>query len=530
MTKGDMHKSRMGIASHAIVASCLPQSHSVGVSILKSGGNSVDAFVATTFADYVVAPGTTSMAGALYAMIYEPKIKKIINLSAGFKSPISLIGLWRNKKDAIGKTILIPGAIAGLFELHTKYGRLAWRKLLDPAIQLAENGFVLSDTYAAILKYRCAILLQSEYSRNLFFCGNRILKAGETLKQPMLATTLKGIQQEGANYLYQGKWAKNFIDTVNQLGGKLILNDLANYKPHWNEPLQSTYRGYEIFAPGGRSYGGIKLTFAMKILERFKIRELGHWSKNVNSLELMIRIARLIESEYWLFDYNNLDNREFISQQLSSENITRLCDKKLWEGKYKEPYSTPSHSTQTIIVDAEGGMVSGMHTISSYPWGDAIFVGGIPLNNFAPLAIRTGANQYIPDASTFAFVKKDKNIILLDGFFASSMFPADYQVLSNILDFEMDPEQALSTPRFGTFWFDIAGDPSSAANSWDVTKNMLDKRYSSTLINELKARGINVTTKGYIDTGMGVVVDRDPHSGLMRGITPEESNGVVTGF
>ena len=518
------------IAKSNVVASCHPESHSIGISILKAGGNAIDAFIATTFGDYVVAPGTTSMAGALYVLFKNTKTSKVMNLSGSFKTPFSQNGIWQNNNDPIAKKVLIPGAIAGLNSLHKKYGNMPWDKLLEPAIDLAENGFELSPLYENVLNYRKQFLFSSQYFRNLFLRDNRLLKSGELLKQPILARTLKGIQKDGADYFYRGEWGCNFLKTINKLGGKLILDDISQYEPTWNSHLINTYRDYKFFSPGGLSFGGIKFALAMKILECFDIRKLGHWSKNIDSLELMIKVARQIESEQWIYDYQKLNDNNFIKTCFSAANVGWLCCNLNHSMRHynfsKHVKHSHLHSAQTVIIDKNGTIVTGMHTIGSYPWGDAIFVDGVALNNSACLANSIPPGHYVPDASSLEIFEKNEKVILAGGFISSSMFPADYQVILNILDFNMTPKQALSSPRFGSFFIDDTIYPVSV----DFKKNIIDERYSKSMLRKLQQRGILVGYNKYNDTGMGVVIKIDTASGHTQAAVSEELNGVEAEF
>jgi gamma-glutamyltranspeptidase/glutathione hydrolase len=370
-------------------------------------------------------------------------------------------------------------------------------------------------------------LKRSAYAKATFYKNGKLLQEGDALRQPKLADTLDGIKQKGTEYFYNGKWAHDFIDVIVQLGGVVTVEDLKSYQAIWDTPLSSNYKGYKIFAPSHRSYGGVKLLLSMKILEQLDIKKIGHWSASVDALECMILISRIVDVEGWLHFKHFIDDRAYVNSKLTLEYANKILEK-IEEQKFSiYNYSRP-HSAHIIIKDSQGMVVSGTHTINSMPWGEhAIFVGGVALNDFGYASLGVGANQFMPSATSIELVFDSDKLILASGFFASSMFPADFQVLTNILDFDMNLETALKTPRFGNAMLDFSSYPPIADNM----RNMIDMRFTQAFKEKLRLRGINVTSEGYVDTGMGVLLQIDYKNKVVRGMSPPELlGGVADGF
>ena len=167
-------------------------SNNIGEKILNSGGNAFDAFVATTFAEFVLGEGVTSLAGPLGALLYDSKSKKCFYLDAGFNTPLNL----KNKKDVIG--VRVPGAPAGLEAISKRFGNLPFNKVLEPTIQLARKGFKLNSLYVDLISLNKKNLKKSEYGRKKFFRNNKPLTKGNILKLPEFAKILESLAKDGS--------------------------------------------------------------------------------------------------------------------------------------------------------------------------------------------------------------------------------------------------------------------------------------------------------------------------------------------
>src|SRR5262245_35320322 len=283
------------------VAALHPKAREIGIDALKAGGNAYDAFVATTFAEYVLAEGGSSIAGPLGVLAYDAATKKAEYLDADFSTPFDLADAKYDPKRP-GTGALVPGAPAGLEEL-AKRGKLGWARLIQPAIDLAQSGFAVSNLFAGILDSEKERLLKSEYARRTFVRPDGApLKAGDRLVQPELANFLTKLQSVGSRYMYEGEWGDRFLRTVRDAGGVLTEADLRSYRSHWVEPWKVTYRDYTILSSSGRSYGGPWSLMALKTLEQANVGSMPHPSTSAETLEMMIRVAREVWTLPWLFD------------------------------------------------------------------------------------------------------------------------------------------------------------------------------------------------------------------------------------
>jgi gamma-glutamyltranspeptidase/glutathione hydrolase len=526
-------KGTEGHAAHAMVAACHNRSVEIGLAVLQQGGNAVDAFVAVTFADYVQSPGASSIGGPLGALVYSAADQQVWSVMAPLKTVASPTGQWRAGETSLGKQVLVPGAVAGLEEMHEKYGKLAWRDVVGPAAALARDGFPVDMLYATIVNNYAATVKRSAYGRSTYFHDDGTpLKVGETVTLPVLAETLDEIADEGAGYLQQGAWADECVKTVREAGGEMTAADLANYRVESTEAVHAKYRDDDVYGLGGHDSGGLRLLLALEVLAHADIKSLGHHSESLDGLETMIRVSRAVNSVAAIGERETYDN-----VRKSQAVLDGSTDEALWQDVTNKVDRTPgvadgSHSYSVVIVDGDGNAVAGTHTIESLPFGSGLFVGGVPLNNTGVLhpyvegaAGSVPADSYLiePLSATLAF--RNGRLVLASSTFSASLWPADFQVVSSALDFGWNPERIALTPRFGTYAVDLA------KLTDDPSMTQLDKRYGKAVVEAIERRGLKLTQAGYIDTGMVIVVERDPQTGAWSGMTPEQlPDGKAKGF
>lgn len=523
----------MGRASHAMIAACHNRSVDIGLAVLKHGGNAVDAFVAVTFADYVQTPGASSMGGPMGAILYNAKGKQTISINAPLKTVHSVTGQWTPGETALGKQVLVPGAVAGLEAMHKRYGHLKWRDLVLPAAHLARDGFTVEPMYAAIVNAYSATIKRSTYGQQTFFHADGTpIKSGEVLHLPQMAITLEAIAAHGSSYMYKGAWSKQAVDAIHAAGGEMDLADFNQYQPEWSAPLHLNYRGQDIYSIAGHDSGGIRLLLALKTLQHTDIKTLGHYSESLDGLETMVRIKRAVDAEPVLYSQTFYDDPHAMQNLLDSNR-----DAALWDdvnSKTDRMVSSPkgSHSYSVVVVDAAGNAVAGTHTIESLPFGSGIFVQGVPLNNTATLhpfvngsAYTTPPGNYIIEPLSASLAFKGDQLLLANSTFSASLWPADFELVSSALDFDWSPERIALTPRFGSNALDLT------KMTADMSTTVIDKRFNAAVIEQMQQRGIKLSQAGYIDTGMLVMIKRDPATGEMTGFTPEQlADGKAAGY
>lgn len=527
-------RGTMGAAARAMVAACHDRSVEIGLEILERGGSAADAFIAVTFADYVQTPGASSLGGPMGALVHDVRTGEVASLGAPLKTVASVSGQWTTGETAIGKQVLVPGAVAGLEALHKRHGRLPWADLVRPAARMAREGFVVTPLYKAITTAYGASLRASDYGRATYFHPDGApYRVGETLKLPAMADTLDGIALHGAAYVQTGPWAQAAVAAVRARGGEMTTADLAGYRAEWTKPLKITYRGRVIYGVSGHDSGGARLLLALKALEHADIVALGHPSQSLDGLEAMVRISRAVAAERALNSHAFFEDPAKPAALLAGARAGEI-----WTDVQARINRTPlpapgSHSYAVAVVDAEGNAVAGTHTIESLPFGtNGIFVGGVPLNNTGVLhpyaadsAYATPPGSYLIEPISAVLAFAGDKLVLAASTFSASLWPGDFQMVSSILDFGWDPERVALTPRFGGYGLDLV------KMNVDLSVNVIDKRYTSEVIEAMKRRGVNLTQAGYVDTGMLVMIKRDPKTGQMLGFTPEAlSEGRAAGY
>ncbi len=461
--------------------------------------------------------GVTSLAGPLSAIAYNSYTKKVYYLDAGFNNVLVHSGYWNPLVPRPGATALVPGAIAGLEALSEKFGKLTFSSVLQPAIDIARNGFVLDDWWANyLIASHTSLLKRSEYGRKTFFRNGEPLREGDILRAPEVGEFLKNVSIEGSSYVYKGKWAKKCVDVVTKNGGKLSLLDFSSYSIRWLEPLKISYREHKIYAPSGMSCSSPVILLALKVLERDNIKIYGkHFSNSADALELIIKLFDIVESDFWLYN----DHRVNFSFLLNEELIKK-CTKNLWRKlhrKLSRVFSTrPSnHSYHIIVVDSVGNVVTGTNTIESLPWGKGIFVEGIPLTSSGELYFfntKPGERRLNPCFMSLGF--KKNNFKFATGAFGASLEPASFQLILNLVDYNLPVRDVVELPRFGTYSFDDKTLKITEKGRW------LDRRVDPSIVDELKKRGISFDQTNYVDTGFAVVAISQENGEVEGGMYP----------
>jgi gamma-glutamyltranspeptidase/glutathione hydrolase len=478
-----------------------PAARTIGERILADGGNAADAFIATTIAENVLAEGASSLGGPLGVLVHwSGGAQPVTYLEADFNTPLDPAHTFRHGTRRRGSAALVPGAPAGLAKLAERHGTMKFSDLAEPSIALAEDGFPVNNLMAAFLRWRRKVLASSEYGRRTFFADGRPLRAGETLRQPELAGFLRRLGDNGPDYVYRGAWGTQFLGAVRQAGGHLSEADLENYATHWTPARATPYRNHTIFSASGTSFGGVWVPLALRVWERVNC-SARYWS-DPDALELMIRTARHVWSEPYLLDAGMLCDEDYISARLSESHASEIAVRVLERQPAHPLGGGGSHSYHIVVRDSSGNIVSGTTTIESPPWGDGLFVEGVPLTtaNSIPWNTKPGARRLTLLTAQMAF--RDGQPRFAAGTISTSVLEAAFQILVNLIDHEMVPGAAVTAPRFGTF-------PTGAA--WRgspllLDRNWLDPRVEAPIVKALRKRGIKVVQSGTVDTGLGAIL------------------------
>jgi gamma-glutamyltranspeptidase/glutathione hydrolase len=485
------------VSQKSIVAAYHPRAREIGEEILASGGNAFDAFVAVAAAENVLAEGASSFAGPLAVLLYPKRNGRVRFLDANFNDPVD--PKWRRrarmKKD--GRAVLVPGAPAGLEAIAREYGRRSFGELLAPAIRLARDGFPVARVMSHLIAFRTDVLKQGAYGNETFFDERgEPLRPGAILRQPEVATFLEALATEGGSYVYSGEWGDRFLREVWAHKGILSQKDLQGYRVLEEDPWSCIYRGRRVQSCPG--YGGLWTLLALKTLEHTELPKSVHFSADGKLLELLLRITREVWKESWIFNGEIGKERAFVSDRLTPEYTSTIWERVLRKMN-GDPGSSPgSHSYHISVVDQEGNIASGTITVEDEPWGEGIFVQGIPLSTAGtiPWSTAPGKRRLNPFSTHFVF--EENRLRYIVGGISNSVVETAFQFLVNLIDYNLPVEQAVSLPRFGTF-------PSTKKHVYP-DRNWLDPRVSPAIVKYLNSQGLRVQNTGVVDTGLGNVV------------------------
>lgn len=469
---------------NGMVVSAHPESSGIGVSILQKGGNAVDAAVATEFALAVCYPEAGNIGGGGF-MIYRDPQGRIDLLDYREKAPAAasrnmfldksgevIPGLSTDSHLASG----VPGTVDGMLRIHEKYGLLPFREVIQPAIDLASKGFPLSENQASDLNY----VREQLISRNKSLPSlvkSTLWEKGDTLKQPDLAKTLERIRDQGRDGFYSGLTAELIVNEMKRGGGLISDEDLSGYNSVFRKPVSSTYRGFRITSASPPSGGGIILLQVLGMIEPYDICKMGfHSPESVHLLAEAEKRAFADRAEF-------LGDPDFIHIPLDSMIDKDYLKKRMSNYNYKiaTPSSEIGHgflmndiseeTTHYSVADKMGGAVAATTTLNG-TFGTCIMVdgAGFLLNNqmddfsakpgFANMYGLAGgeANSIKPgkkmlSSMTPVIVEKEGKLFMAAGSPGGSTIPTTViQVITNVIDFKMNIDEAVNAGRFHHQW------------------------------------------------------------------------------
>lgn len=502
------------ICSNGAVVSAHPLASKAGVSVLKKGGNAVDAAIATQLALAVVYPGAGNIGGGGF-MIARLKDGRNIAMDYREKAPAAagrdmyldsagnpLMNLSQNGHLASG----VPGTIAGVFA-SLKYAKLPFKELIAPAIALAENGFAITQNEANGLNgYKASFVKYNTVQP--VFVKETAWKAGDLLVQKDLAATLKRIRDFGQKGFYEGETAKLIVEEMQRGKGLLTYDDLKNYQARERTVLSFPYKGYTIVTMPLPSSGGIIINQAMRMIEDKNIGKMGFQS--VAAVHLMVEAERrayadraefMGDVDFVKVPVKKLTSDAYIKERFSDFDAAKAGSSAVTKAGNINPES--EETTHLSIIDKYGNAVSITTTLNG-GYGSKTVVGGAGflLNNemddFSVKpgvpnmygAVGTEANAIAPgkrmlSSMTPAIVLKNNKPFIVLGTPGGTTIPTSvYQTLVNMLDFNMSTADAVYKPKFH--------------HQWLPDEIYVEKGFDAAVIDQLKAMGYKVSVRGQI--------------------------------
>ena len=482
---GQLGKNNSGEYKNGMVVSAHPEASQVGIDILKKGGNAVDAAVAVQFALAVVYPNAGNIGGGGF-MVYRSAKGEVNTLDFREKAAA---GASRDMYlDAAGNPIVdkslyghlaagVPGSVDGMVEAHRKYGKLTWAQVLQPAIDLAHNGFKITKRQAGELNSLHQKLMMFNPKGTAFINLESAWKENDLLVQNELANTLKHIQEKGRAGFYEGPVADSILAEMQGGKGLITKEDLQNYHAKWRKPITGDYRGYKIITMPPTSSGGIALIQLLKSVEPFPLKR---WGYNKDStIQVIVEAERRVYADRATHlgdpDFYNVPQSQLLSTAYNKKRMTNFS----WSA------ATPSsqvmageiigaeheETTHFSIVDHDGNAVSITTTLNG-SYGSLVVVkgAGFLLNNeMDDFSVKPGApnmyglvggeanaiapNKRMLSSMTPSIVEKNGNLFMVVGTpGGSTIITSVFQTIINVIDFDMNMQQAVSAKKFHHQW------------------------------------------------------------------------------
>ena len=457
----------------------------VGAQILHEGGNAYDASIAVAFALAVVLPRAGNIGGGGFMVMYDKETEESFSIDYREIAPaLATKDMYLNEDGSVNKkraregilSIGVPGTVYGMWEVHKKFGSLEWKKLLQPAINLAEEGFIMTPFMVDALNSRYEKLSNYKNFKKIFYKKFPV-QINKRLVQSELAETLKIIAKSGVKGFYEGQVANKIAQDMRDRGGLISTQDLQNYRPVWRKPIKGNFKEYEIVTMGPPSSGGIHIIQMLNILENFNLQELGHNSASYASLlaEVMKfayadRSKYLADPDFFDVPVSQLISKKYgkaISKKINLNTVTPSSE--ILPGN-EIPFESED-TTHFSVADSFGNVISNTYTLNSgYGSGVVIEGTGIIMNNemddfvSAPgspnqFGLLGGeANKIEPfkrplSSMTPTLVFKDSIPIIATGSPGGSVIiTAVLQFILNVLVFDMEISDATVVPRIHHQW------------------------------------------------------------------------------
>lgn len=500
------------VTDKAMVVSAREEASTIGVAIMKKGGNAFDAMMATELALAVSYPQAGNIGGGGF-MVYRKANGETGAIDYREKAPLAASkdmfldkegNVIKGKSTATALASGIPGTIAGIFEVHKKYGSLPISEILAPVIALAERGVIISEYQARSLDNYRATFIKTNGPNSLF---SKEYKVGDTIKYPALAATLKRIAKNGRDEFYKGETAQKLVAFLSKKEGNMTMADLNKYEAKWRTPITFQYKDLKIISMSPPSSGGICLNQIMKMVEPYNLSEMGH--NSLKAIQVITEAERrayadrnnfLGDPDFVKLPMKELADPTYLKERMSSfsfDKASKSSDIANGEIKGYESMETTHYS----IVDAAGNAVSVTTTLNDN-YGSKIYCDelGFFLNNqmddFSAKPgvpnlyglTGTAANSIAPEkrmlsSMTPTIAEKNGKLFMVVGTpGGSTIITSVLQTILNVYEFKMSMQEAVDAPRFHHQWLpdEITFEPNS---------------FSATTLKSLKEKGYNISEK-----------------------------------
>jgi gamma-glutamyltranspeptidase/glutathione hydrolase len=445
----------------------------IGADILAKGGNAVDAAVAVGIAETLTLPRAGNLGGGGYMLIHDAASGKTIAIEYYGQAPLGVTPDFllgpdnRVSPDKVQsmKGVTVPGTVAGLWEAHRRFGKLSWPKLIQPTIDLASRGVVMSDDEASALAQRKAAMSKDPNGAlKLYFKKDGSpYQPGDVFRNPDLVWTLRHIQARGADGFYKGPIAEKLVAGIKAGGGIISLEDLAGYRANVLEPIWSDYRGHRIaYMPPTSAASSV--AEAMNILEQFPVSEMG--AGNVATMHLIAETLKIVVTDrrysgggpQWKTPAQGLASKGYAKERAKLISMYKSLDSKTLPALDPTPYESPD-TTHYSVADKHGNVVSNTYTLTASFGAHVVAPGtGFLLNNSlgnfdwnprpTSLGNRIEPGKRAQSTISPVIVFKDGKPWVATGTpGGGTIIGTMVQMLVNLIDFKLNVAEAAQRPR-----------------------------------------------------------------------------------
>lgn len=547
-------------ASRGMVACAHYLATQAGVHILRQGGNAIDAAIAANATMTVVYPSTCSAGGDVFMLIWDAKTQRLYALNGSGRAPQGMTpelfaaqGLGRIPERG-PLTITVPGAVDGWFEALERFGTLAAESIFAPAIGYAEEGMPVTSKLSGWLSQAAEpVLKRWESSAGVYLPDYRAPRTGEVLRQPHLARTYRRLSREGRDAFYRGPLARTITDYVQRVGGVLSMEDMQRHHSDWVEPISTNYRGYDVyeFPPNSQGVAALEM---LNIIEGYDLKSLGYQSAECLHILLEAKKLAFADRDRYVSDPDFVDvpleqllSKEYAVQQRARINLQKAA-RSVAAGLEKD-----GDTMYLCVADGEGNVVSLIQSLY-FGFGSGVVGGdtGVMLHNrgaYFSLDPRH-VNYLQPGKRTMhtltpAMVLREGAPYMALGSMGGDAQPQIHvQLLTAMLDFGMNAQQAIAAPRWRSGLVrvnPVRGRQEIMQGQRGVDGHldrdleelvMLERRFPGGVPLLLDILGHRTNVVGPWDDGMGhaqaIVID--PSSHIFEGAADPRCDGLAMGW
>ncbi|HIK46710.1 MAG TPA: gamma-glutamyltransferase [Leptolyngbyaceae cyanobacterium M65_K2018_010] len=520
----------MVVCPHALASA-------VGLGVLQQGGHAVDAAIALNAALGVVYPHMTGLGGDSFWLIYSAATQQVYGLNGSGRAgqQVNRERFHRQGLQAIPPrgaqaVLTVPGAVAAWGQAHQRFGRLPWAQLLQPAIDLARQGYPVSASQGYWTRRNQENFTRFSEAPLPFLPGGRVPPVGTWLTNPDLAKSLESLAEGGPEVFYRGNLAQRIVDDLTGRGGWLTREDFVAHASTWVDPISTTYRGFQVYQLPPNTQGFTVLQM-LNLIEPFDLGHLGHGTADYYHLLVEATKLAYADRDRWLSDpaFVDIPLPDLISKTYADGRRARL------RMDLAQPYAAVARggdTTYSAVVDAEGNIVSALQSLY-FDFGAAVVPPGLGFalhNRGALFALDSqAANCLAPGKRPFhtlipALVRhrNGRPYLALGTMGGEGQPQTQLALLTRLLDFGFDPQTAIDLPRWlwGRTWGESA------------TGLTLEGRIPNPIRQDLRARGHRVkVVPDWTDLmGHAHVLRLDPTGPALEGGSDPRSDGVALGL